>query len=411
MKGDTLSGSTVPGPWWGEPAGLDPIALPTSAEAVVVGGGILGLASAYWLARAGIRPLLLEQDRLGAGATGRNGGFLPIGTAVDHDALVERLGRDAARELLALTLENRRLAEAVIREEELACDFRPVGHLHLCLGEVEQEAGARLAGLLTEDGSRTDQLTRSETQGMVGTLLGPRITGGLFFRDIALVHSGKLVQGLATAAARRGVTLARATVQSIAGRPGLAEVRTNRGLVSTPRLIVAVNAWMDQLLPDLGRLITPVRGQVLAFAPVPSAFRTGMTAVVTPTEEYWQQTLDGSIILGGCRAVREDRDEGVRDCTPTVDVQAALEQVLPGLFPHLGPLQVTHRWAGPMAFTADRLPVLAGIPQWSAWAAGGFSGHGMSLTMVLGAQLANLALGQAGDPRLRHFHPSRLRGT
>jgi glycine/D-amino acid oxidase-like deaminating enzyme len=405
-----VPGSVASEPWWGEAPLLDPIPLPATADAVVVGAGILGLASAYWLARGGIRPLLLDQEGIGAGATGRNGGFIPVGLAEDHDALADRLGRDAARQLLALTLENRRLMEAVIDEEELACDFRPAGHLHLFLSQQEQAGGGRLARMLTDDGSPVDTLTRSQAQELVGTRLGPRIVGGQFFRDIALVHSGKLVQGLARAAARRGATLARAAVLSIGGQAGLAEVRTDRGTVSTPRLIVANNAWMSRLVPDLGRLITPVRGQAVAFAPIPPTFRSGMTARVTPTEEYWQQTLDGSIILGGCRTVRPDHDEGILDCRPTAEVQAALEQVLPPLFPQLGQLRVTHRWAGPMGFTADRLPVLTCIPERSAWAAGGFSGHGMSLTMVLGAQLASLALGQDGDPRLRYFHPSRLGG-
>ncbi len=394
-------------PWWGHAPALEHGELPVGCDFLVVGGGILGLSAAYWLARAGACPLLLERQGIGAGATGRNGGFLPLGTAEDYDASVARLGRGRARELLGLTLENRRLADEILAAESLDCDFRPVGHLHLTIGSEEDAVNRRLAALLTADGCATDHLDRPAAQAMVGTPFGPEITGGMYFRDIALIHSGKLVRGLAAAAKRHGATLLRATVEALETRDGQTEVRTDRGIVHPKALLIAVNAWSSQLVPALRRLITPVRGQALAFAPRPPLFRTGMTAMTTATEEYWQQTTDGSILLGGCRAIRPGRDEGILDCAPTEDVQAALERVLPSLFPDIGPLRVTHRWAGPMAFTPDRLPVVMRLPG-SGWAVGGFSGHGMSLALVVGRLLADGLLGRPADPRLSMFAPDRF---
>jgi glycine/D-amino acid oxidase-like deaminating enzyme len=378
---------------------------------VVVGGGILGLATAYWLAREGLRPVLLEQESVGAGASGRNGGFLPVGTAEDYDRTVDRLGRAGARALLSLTLENRRLASELIEEESIACDLRPAGHLHLALDGEEHVAHRRLSQLLSEDGTPVDHLDRREIGRLVHTELGPRIAGGLWFRDIGLVHSGKLLAGLAAAAARRGATLVRAHVTKVEPRDGQSVLQTDRGTIGAGRVVVATNAWLEDLVPDLNGLVRPVRGQALAFAPVRRLFDTGMTALVTATEEYWQQTIDGSIILGGCRAVRGDRDEGILSTTTTVDVQSALEGVLPILFPGIGPLRVTHRWAGPMAFTPDRLPILARLPAEAGWAAGGFSGHGMSLTMTLGRRLAALVAGRPADSQLACFSPERFRGS
>jgi gamma-glutamylputrescine oxidase len=225
------------------------------------------------------------------------------------------------------------------------------------------------------------------------------------------LHSGKLVRGLAEAAVRHGATLARATVREVTGQGGRTQIVTERGSVSGAAVAIAVNAWTGGLLPSLRALITPVRGQVLAFAPTKPIFRTGMTALTTATEEYWQQTPDGSIILGGCRAVRHDRDERVLDTTPTDDVQRALERVLPELFPEIGALRVTHRWAGTMAFTRDRLPIAIPLPGANGWAVGGFSGNGMSLGLVVGRILANALLGRPADPRLSLFAPERFSGA
>jgi glycine/D-amino acid oxidase-like deaminating enzyme len=334
-----------------------------------------------------------------------------VGTAEDYDASVARLGRKRAQALLSLTLENRRLADELLGAEEIDCDLRPCGHLHLALDHEEHRVNRQLAALLTEDGCHTEVLDIAEAQAMVATPFGPRIAGGLFFRDIALLHPGKLVRGLAEAARRRGATVSRATVREIAGRQGRAQVSTDRGTIDSAAVAVAVNAWTGSLLPTLRPLITPVRGQVMALAPIAPIFRTGMTAMTTPTEEYWQQRPDGSIILGGCRAIRPDRDERILELTPTDDVQGALERVLPALFPDIGPLQVTHRWAGPMAFTGDRLPIAAPLPGMRGWAVGGFSGNGMSLGLVVGRMLADLLLGRPADPRLSIFAPDRFPGA
>lgn len=396
----------VTAPWWGVAPEAAPGPLPAGAEFVIVGGGLLGLGTAYWLARAGAQPLVLERERPGAGATGRNGGFLPLGTAEDYDATVLRLGRERARLLLGLTLENRALAEEILAAESLDCDLRPSGHLHLALDEREHAANQALAALLSADGCATDRLDRVSAQALVATPFGPRIAGGLFYRGIATLHSGKLVRGLAAAASRHGARIVQAEVTRLDPRDAATRVETTRGTLVADRLLVAVNAWTGALLPELRARITPVRGQVLAFAPRPVVFRAGMTALTTATEEYWQQRPDGCIILGGCRALRADRDEGILSLEPTADVQRALEAVLPALFPAIGPLTVTHRWAGPMAFTPDRLPILA--PLEGGFALGGFSGNGMSLGLVLGRRIAAMLLGETADPRLTLFAPDRF---
>ena len=398
-------------PWWGAAGALPDLSPPRTADVVIVGGGILGLATAYHLARQGAHPLLLERDGLGAGATGRNGGFLPIGTADDYDATIVRLGRPAARELLGLTLENRQLADEILGVEEIACDFRPVGHLHLALSPTEHNGNRRLAELLTEDGCRTAHLDRAQAQSMVATPFGATVGGGLFFRDIGLLHPGKLVAGLAAAARRRGAVIARAEVQRIEGSERGARIITDRGNIDAGAVLTAVNAWTGELRPALAPLITPVRGQVVAFAPVAPLFRAGMTALTTATEEYWQQLPDGSIILGGCRAVRPERDEGVLSLSPTADVQGALDQVLAALFPEIGSLEATHRWAGPMAFTRDLLPIVAPWPEAAGWSIGGFSGNGMSLSLILGQLIGDVLLGRPADPRLSLFRPNRFSGA
>lgn len=401
---------TSPEPYWhatrGSPA-LPAGEPPRVCDVAVVGGGWLGAATAYWLARAGARVVLLESVHPAAGATGRNGGFMVAGTAEPYDQAMARVGREAARAVWELTLENRSLLREVLAREEIDCEYREPGHLALALGAAQGAALRRTVAALRADGFAAEWLDRAQTQALVGTPLGPAIDGALYAPEDGLLHPVRLVVGLLGAAARHGATVvAGAPVRRIEAGAGGVQVATDRGTTAAGAAVVAVNAWTDELVPDLAGVITPVRGQALAYAPLAPTFGPGMGAAVTPTGEYWHQTPDGSVVIGGCRATAPDYDVGVREAVPTAEVQAAIEHVLPRLFPALGGLRVARRWAGLMAFTSDYLPVAdaaPGLP--GVWVVGGFCGHGMPFGLVLGRLLAEAALGGARPPAL---HPLRL---
>ncbi len=80
--------------------------LPSFVDVAIVGGGILGAALSYWLARAGVNAAILERTALADGATGRNGGFLSTGTTEPYSDAIKRLGHETARGVLKVTLEN-----------------------------------------------------------------------------------------------------------------------------------------------------------------------------------------------------------------------------------------------------------------------------------------------------------------
>jgi glycine/D-amino acid oxidase-like deaminating enzyme len=374
--------------------------LPSEAEVVVVGGGLLGCWTAYWLARAGAAVTLVEQTAIGWGATGRNGGLVTAGTAAGYAATVNLLGREAARDLWRLTEEGRALVGRIVAEEEIDCDYRTPGTLRLALTDDALDEMRQTLATMRADGIPGDLLDRRQVQTLIGTPLGPEITGGLFFADGGSLHSERYLAGLAGAARRRGACLCRAAVTALVTEGERTRLETTVGPVRAQRVIVAVNAWSDELVPGLAGLMVPVRGQVLAYEPLPPVFTTGIGASVTPTGEYWQQTPEGAIVIGGCRAVAPNGDVGVRDLLPTLDVTSAIAAVLPRLFPHLTGLRVARRWAGLMAFTADQLPIAdaaPGLP--GVWVVGGFSGHGMPFGPRLGQLLAEAAMtGTTPDP-------------
>lgn len=385
-----------------------PTELPPVADIAIIGGGILGAATAYWLARAGAHPVLLERSTPAHGATGRNAGFMTTGPAEGYPAVIKRVGHVQARSIYQLTLENRECLRELIAVEEIACDYREPGNLALALGPEQFEAAASTVDAISSDGFVAHLLDRQATQALAGTALAPEVWGGIYVPETGLLHSARLVYGLLAAAQRLGARLVQATVTAITGESTDVAIHTTTGILRTGATIVAANAWTGDLLPSLARFVVPVRGQMLAYAPIDPVFRPGMGAELSSTGEYWHQTPDGTIVLGGCRAYAQGKDVGMREARPTPEVQSALEQVLPHLFPTLRGLRVARRWAGLMAFTPDYLPIAGRVPETTnVWLGGGFCGHGMPFAIRVGQLLAQAALAGETPKSLMPLRPDR----
>jgi gamma-glutamylputrescine oxidase len=376
----------------GAPAAPATESLPARSGVVVVGGGLLGACAAYWLARAGAQVTLVEQGAPAFGATGRNGGFMVVGTAESYPAAIERLGHSAARTIMQITIDSRQLLRAVSGEEQLNCQYREAGRVNLELNEEERAAHARSVAALRADGFDAEQIDRAQLQELITTPLAPEIVGAIYSREDGLLHSAQFIHGMLSAAQRHGARLCAATVTGIARDGGGVRVETSQGSISADSVVLAVNAWSDQLVPELRGVITPVRGQILNYAPTQKVFHCGVGGAITPTGEYWHQTPDGSIVLGGCRAIAPGGEVGMLEDGTTPEVQAALEGVFPRLFPELRGLRVERRWSGPMAFTRDYTPIADRVPGIDrAWFVGGFCGHGMPFGLRLGQLLAEAA--------------------
>lgn len=384
--------------------------LPRQADVVVVGGGVLGAMATYWLARRGAAPLLLERGGLAAGATGHNGGLCSAGTAEGYAAAAARVGRPAARQVWALSHEGFELLHELVADERIDCELRRTGNLGLALDEAQLAAYAEGVALLREDGfAGVELLDRQQAQDCLGAEFGPEIVGAKFNQHGSSLHSARLIHGVLSAAARMGARLCLdVEVTALEASSGLVTIQTRRGPIVAGAVVVAVNAWSGDLLPELGGLITAVRGQALATGPAPVRLRCPFGASVTATGEYGQQTPAGALIFGGCRAVAPGRDVGVREMAPTVAVQTAIDEALGRLLPAMAGVEVERRWAGLMAFTPDYLPIAGAAPgREGVWFAGGFCGHGMPFAAPLGRLLAEAALSGRTPEALAPLDPER----
>ena len=372
------------------------------ADVAIAGGGYTGLWSAYALKRAdpSLRVVVCERDVVGFGASGRNGGWCSALFAGRRDATARRHGRDgvvAMQRAMFATLDE---IERVVVEEGIECDWARGGTVQVAtlpahLARLRQEVDDHRAWGFGADDYR--ELSPADATALISCR--PNL-GALFTPHCAAIHPAKLVQGLARAVERLGVTIYEHTpvcaVES--GR-----LRTTRGDVRAEIVVRATEAFSAEL-PGLRRAIAPVYSLMIATEPLPDAFWADARLETRPTFAdfrhmiiYGQRTADDRFAFGG-RGTPYHFGSRVR---PEFDLDPpvfdALHATLRSLFPALGDAAVTHRWGGAVGVTRDWYPSVGydrttGI----AWA-GGYVGDGVSTTNLAGRTIADLVLGHASD--------------
>ncbi|BBJ37346.1 FAD-dependent oxidoreductase [Streptomyces antimycoticus] len=378
---------TMP-PWIDRPSGEG--SLPY--DVCVVGGGAMGASTAYWLTQLGRRPLVLERnDTPSQGASGRNGGFMVQGANPVHAEAVELYGHDEARSLYRMTQVNQELAEAVVQRENIHGAYTRATKVDLAFDEREEAYLRESVTPLRHEGVDAFWAPRSEVAEFLGTGVGPHISGGLVRRDQATLHSTRFVLGVADAARQHGATfVCKSPVIEIVPRNQGWRVVTETRVYDVPQVVVAVNAWAPELLPDLEPFLTLIRGHLLLTEATDLRLSPWS---INDTATYGRQVPSGQLLVGGMRSAVSDADIGQKpragesglDTRPAI--VDALRRVLPDILPTTEGLGVDYAWAGVMDFTPDRLPLAGPYPgREGLWLMVGFSGHGMPYSLALPAR-------------------------
>lgn len=349
------------------------------ADVAIVGGGIAGIACADRLARDGASVVLVERGDLVGGASGRNAGFVLGGVAESYAAACRRYGADRAQRVFAVTYTARALLRTAIGESAIACDDRWEGSDQQAGDEREWSELVESAAALSTRGVsvRVDPARR-------------RVT----VADDGCLDPVRFGRGLAAAAERRGARLHTGTAVT-AVAPDL--LRTDRGRVLAGSVVLCTGGYTARLV---AARIRPVRGQMLATAPIPLG-RYPRPTYAHRGYRYWRQADDGSVLVGGWRDLAPDTEVGEDDATSPV-IQDALDAWLRS--EGIG-APVTHRWGGTMDFSHDGLPYI-GRRADGLFGCGGFTGHGNGFAMAAGEILAALVrTGRHPDADL--FDPER----
>jgi len=360
------------------------------ADICVVGGGYAGLSAALELAVRGYDVVLLEAERVGWGASGRNGGQVATGFAADMGKIARWVGADAARQLWRMTEE----AKAIIRERveryDIRCDLKP-GYLYAALKPRQLADLAAEADLLggTYGYDQIELLDAGRVRGEVDSAI---YVGGLLDRGGAHLHPLNYALGLARAARAEGVRIhADSAVVRFEKRDGRHRVVTRGGHVDSDLVVFCANAYQGELVPALRRKIMPVGTYIIATERLDEA----RARILIPNDiavadvkfvlDYFRLSADRRLLFGGKVSYTTLPPPGLKE---------SMRRAMLTVFPQLRDAAIDYVWGGNVAITAERTPHLGRLEP-GFYFAQGFSGHGVAMTGIAGRVIAGAVDGDA----------------
>ena len=360
-----------------------------TADVCVVGAGFTGISAALHLVERGYSVVVLEAERVGWGASGRNGGQVGSGMRESMSVLERSLGAARVAQLWALCDESKSIIADRIARHGIECDWRP-GNLiastrERYMGWIESEAEFchRRFGY---PGYR--MLSHAEMREEVAS---DSYVGGRMDEGGGHLHPLRFVLGMAGAAVRAGARIYEdSRVERIRwGSPS--RVATAHGVVEARYVVLAGNAYLDRLESRIESRIMPIVNHVLATEPIGeqrarSLIRSG--ACVHSTRfvvDYYRCTADHRLLFGGGETY-SDR--------PLDDPKAFVCRYMLRVFPQLADVRVDYAWSGRLAITMNRLPYVGRLAP-NGFFAQGFSGHGVALTQIAGKLIAEAVAGTA----------------
>ncbi|GAA3747644.1 FAD-dependent oxidoreductase [Leifsonia bigeumensis] len=384
-------------------------------DVAIVGGGLTGLWSAYYLLKRspGLRIAILEKEIAGFGASGRNGGWCSALFPASTAALERRHGLPAAlamrRAMIATVAEVGRVTTA----EGIECDFVQGGTLLFARSKPQYVRAREEVAEAEHYG--VDQISwdreRTFPTNTLATVLEPAC---------ARLHPGKLVRGLARVVERMGAEIFEQT-EVLSWEPH--RVTTTRGTVMADTIVIATEGF-GASFRQTHRRVLPLYSLMIATEPLPDALWDDIGIEHGQTFGdfrhllvYGQRTADNRFAFGG-RGARYHWGSSIRPDYDTVPrVFEHLRRTLVELFPQVSDAAVTHRWGGPIGVPRDwHAAVDHDAASGIVWA-GGYVGDGLSTTNLAGRTIADLMTGEDSElvelpwvnHRSREWEPEPLR--
>ena len=359
-------------------------------DVCVVGAGYTGISAALELRERGYDVAVLETHRVGAGASGRNGGVLGMGQRKDQEELESWLGEDAARLMWQIACDANDLVRDRVKRFHIDCDLTD-GELTVAHRQRHEQSLWDHADHLEKRYGYTDhrQVSREEVRDMLGVDV---YFGGYIDYRAGHLHPLNLALGQARAATELGVKIFEGSrVLSYGSEGEKVRVRTAGGEVTARYLILACNGYLGGLGRKLARYQMPINNFVLATEPLGedrarSINRDNVAVVDTRfVVNYFHNSPDHRLIFGG--------GENYSSRFPA-DIGAFVRRRMLAVYPNLADVKIDYGWGGTLAITLRRMPHFGRLSP-HIYYAQGYSGHGIAMANMGGLLAAEAIAGQA----------------
>lgn len=360
--------------------------LPEAADIVVVGAGIMGLATAYHLAKdhGQQRVLVLDEGYLCGGASGRNGGGVRA-----------QWSSEANVRLMQESLER---CKEFAREHRINTWFRQGGYLFLARDDARAGELAKSVALQRSLGLKTELIDGARAQRIVPELEPRGVVAASYNADDAVVFPWPFVWGYAEGARALGVdihTFCRVDAIEMSGGR-VSGVVTERGTVQTPIVVNACGAFSPKLAASVGIDLPtkPHRHEICASEPLKPFL--GPLVAELGSGLYFSQSTRGEIVGG----IGNNKTPDGTSQASSVRFLALYARALLTTCPLLASLKVQRQWAGLYDLSPDHAPIVGPVDEAPGFfLASGFMGHGFMMAPAVGKRLAHaIVSGETPEP-------------
>ena len=339
------------------------------ADVCVIGLGGSGLSAIESLLDDGMNVIGIDATQVAGGAAGANGGFLLAGTARFYHQMMLTVGREPARRLYSLTVEEIERMTAAMPDL-----VRRVGSLRIAMSADELTSCEEQFVGMQRDGLPVECYDGVEGKGLL-------IPTDAVFNPLARCRR------LAERCLQRGARLFENSA-ALEIRTGI--VRTAQGAILCKHIIAAIDGKLELVFPALSNRVRTARLQMLATAPT-NEVKFERPVYARWGYEYWQQLADGRVVLGGFRDHALEQ-EWTHSTEPTETIQSKLAAFLREQLRVRAPVQ--HRWGASVGYTTSGLPIVEEVMS-NVWAVGGYSGTGNVVGTLCGRGVAQSIAGKA----------------
>ena len=358
-------------------------------DVCIVGGGYTGLSSAIHLRDKGYSVALLEAERVGWGASGRNGGHASPGQRADQEELEKLVGMEQAQRLWQLGQEAIGTVCGLVDRFDISCELKS-GDLHAAVKPKHAVEMKAYVDKLQKD-YQHDQVRFVERDELEEMTSSRRYCAATLDSSGRHLHPLKYALGLAQAAADTGARIFEHTRALEYSEGDTVLVKTGSGKVRAKFVILACNGYLERLAPKPARKIMPINNYVLATEPLSeSVARSLIRDDVAMSDSlfvinYWKLSADNRLLFGG--------GESYTRRFPA-DIGSFVRKYMLRTYPELADTPIEYGWGGTLAITMNRMPSFGRL-RTNILYAQGYSGHGLTIATLAGKLMAETISGTA----------------
>ncbi|WP_424943966.1 NAD(P)/FAD-dependent oxidoreductase [Aliiroseovarius crassostreae] len=358
-------------------------------DVCVVGGGFMGLSTALHLAQKGYDVVLVDAQRVGFGASGRNGGQVGQGQRVDQDELEQMVGKDHAQALWKLANQSVDLVRDLSRSDQVRAEFHD-GVLHTD-HRKRYVAHSRDYAQKLRDDYGYDKIRFVDEEECRHLVNSPAYYGGTLDMGAGHIHPLEFALGLARMAVQAGARIFEETKVTAINEGDPAQVVTEAARISASYVVMGCNGYLGTMQKHVAERVMPINNYIVATTPMTPDQQEELIRnnyAVADSKfviNYFRFSDDHRLLFGGT--------ESYRYKFPT-DIAAAVRRPMEEIFPQLKDVGIEYAWGGTLGITMNRMPHYERISG-NILTLSGFSGHGVGMATLSGQIAAEVISGQA----------------